>query len=90
MSLLQFFFVLDFFVFFSILFCLEDSLFSLLRFFFRFFFVSFFFSSLLNSCFKTKSLRNIANFVDFLIITLFLFLTRILCLSLMRLILSIS
>ena len=44
----------------------------------------FLFSLLLDSCFETKSLKKIANFVDLLTTSLFLFLTKILCLSLTR------
>jgi len=44
----------------------------------------FLFSLLLDSCLETRFLRKIANFVDLLTTILSLFLTKILCLSLMR------
>jgi len=101
-SFLRFFFVLNFFVSSSILFYLKNLLFLLLRFlFFVFFFVasllnlssknlSFLFSLSLDSCLKTRFSKKIVNFLDFFTMISFLFLTKILCLALTRLTLSIS
>jgi len=93
--LLRFFFVLNFFVSFSILSCLKKLLFLLLHFlFFVFFFIAlsnlflenllFLFLSLLDSCSKIRFFKKNVNFVDLSTAILSLFLTRILYLSLIR------